>query len=167
MVSDWVRCRDFLSVRTLLIWSLVHDRSKHSIIDHYIIPTPPIKYIPTETIQAVIQVPWMAKQHTSFQWTLEITNLHPTTPASNLIIQTDVTEGFSWTGSRHVNVPLLVPFQQWKYTFSAIPMTGPGLQYLPRIRLLQAESEVPREIAVRSNVQMNREGAVQIMVKPL
>ncbi|KAJ9121480.1 hypothetical protein QFC22_002096 [Naganishia vaughanmartiniae] len=145
----------------------ISRRSKHSIIDHYIIPTPPIKYTPTETIQAVVKAPTTAKQHSSFQWSLEITNLHPTIPASNLIIQTDVTEGFSWTGSRHVNAPMLVPLQRWKYTFSAIPMTGPGLQSLPKVRLLQAETEVPREIAVRADVQVNSEGVAQILVKPL
>jgi hypothetical protein len=136
-------------------------------VDHFRCMAPSIRYTPTDTVQAVISSPGTVTQYSSFQWQLEITNLHPTMPANNLSIQTEITEGFSWSGSRHVSVPMLLPFQQFTYNFSAIPMTPPGLHPLPRIRVLQSETEIPREVAIQTRNEVSSEGAVQVMVNPL
>lgn len=142
-------------------------RTKDSMIDHFILPVPSLRYKPKDHVQAVIKSPFSVIQHSSFQWQLEITNLHPTMPAKNLSIQTEITEGFSWSGSRHVAVPALMPFQQFTYNFSAIPMASPGMHPLPRVRLMQAETEVSREIPIETKNNVNSEGAVKIFVKPL
>jgi hypothetical protein len=126
-----------------------------------------MRYTPQDSVQVVIKAPPFVTQYSSFQWQLEVTNVHPTIPAKNLSIQTEITEGFSWTGSRHVAVPTLMPFQQFKYAFSAIPMASPGLHPLPRVRLLQAESEIPREVPIQTKNDVNSEGAVRVFVKPL
>lgn len=142
-------------------------RAKNAAVDHFRCMLPSIRYTPTDNVQAVVSSPGSVTQYSSFQWHLEITNLHPTTAAKNLSIQTEITEGFSWSGSRHISVPMLLPFQQFKYNFSAIPMAAPGLHPLPRIRVLQNETEVPREVAIQTRNDVNGEGAVQVMVIPL
>lgn len=149
-----------------MIFTFYRYRAKDT-IDHFICSVPAIRYTPKDSVQAVISSPTAVTQYSSFQWQLEITNLHPTSPANNLSIQTEITEGFSWSGSRHVAVPALMPFQQFKYAFSAIPMASPGMHALPRVRLLQAETEIPREVSIQTKNMVNSEGAVQVFVKPL
>lgn len=164
---SWSRKESVMKISHSTIANAGSCRAKHPAIHHFRCILPQIRYTPTDNVQAVIRAPASVTQYSSFQWQLQLTNLHPTMAANDLSIQTEITEGFSWSGSRHVSVPMLLPFQQFDYNFSAIPMTAPGLQPLPRIRVLQSQTEIPREIAIQTRSDVNSEGAVQVMVLPL